>query len=389
MKRIRFDIVIISMVSACVKLQLYCFFVQHQYANTPGRSTGSFTRDNSREFRRTPFHRAKDRSLRLWTLSGDTVKLTSVCPPTYLPTYFRPRTSSRGERDQREKQDAESGTEYSETEEWPRIQFACNSTQGSSGGDVYCATLVSLQWNITVNKIITCYLFLLIPPFERLKKLIPFDRSILIQYWMYKQIAKLKRLSINVYIYWLLRDQRLCAGNCKNLFPHQVKHEAFSALRFQYSNLSRASGFPSRVENDLSLNRLARRKSESRACGTGHTLRVALLPGAVVHTYVVHTYTWLASRVDTSGLAHSRSRARARSLLSSSSCIPPARSSTPTTTLGDVCIYVYAPLGFSTRLCTHVTCPGSDLATVNTESKACPFFLSWRPKRINHLLSDV
>ena len=34
----------------------------------------------------------KDRSLT--ELSGDTVKLTSVCPPTYLPTYFRPRTSS-------------------------------------------------------------------------------------------------------------------------------------------------------------------------------------------------------------------------------------------------------------------------------------------------------
>lgn len=39
-----------------------------------------------------PIPTRKDRSLT--ELSSDTVKLTSVCPPTYLPTYFRPRTSS-------------------------------------------------------------------------------------------------------------------------------------------------------------------------------------------------------------------------------------------------------------------------------------------------------
>jgi len=116
-----------------------------------------------------------------------------------------------------------------------------------------------------------------------------------------------------------------------------------------------ASRFSPRVENDLSLNQREEKERESGMWNGSHP------PGRIIagHCTYVHTYSRThVTRVQgrhkwVGALTLARSRARARP-----------------TTLGDV--YVYAPLRLSTWLCTHVTCPGSDLATVNTESDTVP-----------------
>lgn len=78
-------------------LKAYQTAIFHLYRVLYPEEEQAASRERSQNF--VEPHSTRQGSKTDWALSGDTVKLTSVCPPTYLPTYFRPRISSKGERE--------------------------------------------------------------------------------------------------------------------------------------------------------------------------------------------------------------------------------------------------------------------------------------------------